>query len=328
MQVLVTGGAGYIGSHACKELALQGFTPITFDNFSRGHRWAVRYGPLEEGDLLDRDRLDQVFRNNTIEAVLHFAAFALVGESVQKPEMYYRNNFVGSLNLIEAMVAHSIPALVFSSTCATYGVPATPTIREDHPQVPINPYGQSKLMVEQALRDFGQAHNLRSVALRYFNAAGSDAQGELGEEHDPETHLIPNVMRAALGELDHLTVFGQDYPTPDGTCIRDYIHVSDLATAHIQALKRLAQGQPLQRAYNLGTGQGLSVREIIDGVEAISGRPVPLQIGPRRPGDPPRLVAEASLAYTELEWRPQFSQLENILKTSWGWHSTHPSKTP
>ena len=320
MRVLVTGGAGYIGSHTCKALERRGHLPITFDNLSRGHAWAVRFGPLEEGDLQDRSALEDVMRRHQVEAVLHFAAFALVGESVLDPAMYYRNNLVGSLNLIEAMCAAGVKDLVVSSTCATYGVPDTPTIAEDHPQRPINPYGRSKLMVERMLSDFASSHSLRSVCLRYFNAAGADAEGELGEEHDPETHLIPNVMLAALGRSPSLKVFGEDYPTPDGTCLRDYVHVSDLATAHISALEKLVEGAPLRPAYNLGTGQGLSVRQIIQGVERVSGRSVPLEFSARRPGDPPRLVAQAVLALTDLDWQPRHSDLRTILETAWNWH--------
>lgn len=323
MKILVTGGAGYIGSHTCKELVSQGHTPITFDSLARGHRWAVRYGPFEEGELSDRARIEEVLRAHEIEAVLHFAAYALVGESVSNPGLYYQNNFIGSLNLVEAMCNVGVKRLVFSSTCATYGIPNTPVLAEDHPQSPINPYGESKLMVEKMLRDFRQSHGLQSVALRYFNAAGADVESEIGEDHDPETHLIPCVMLSLLGKMPPLTIFGEDYPTPDGTCIRDYIHVKDLARAHILALEKLMSGVPMAPAYNLGTGQGISVRQIIDGVETLTGKKVPLSVGPRRAGDPPQLVADPSLAFKDLGWKAEHSELKNLLETAWGWHCKH-----
>jgi len=252
MRLLVTGGAGYIGSHTCKALAASGHLPITYDNLVYGHPWAVRWGPLEIGDLADRQRLDQVIQHYRPEGVIHFAAYAYVGESVKDPGKYYRNNVAGSLSLLEAMRDHGIPYLVFSSTCATYGVPERIPIPESHPQRPINPYGQSKLMVEQILQDFQVAHGIRSISLRYFNAAGADPDGEIGEAHDPETHLIPLVLEVAGGQRPHITVFGEDYDTPDGTCIRDYIHVTDLAQAHVLAVEALASGRPVPASLQPG----------------------------------------------------------------------------
>jgi UDP-arabinose 4-epimerase len=318
MNILVTGGAGYIGSHACKALARAGYTPISYDNLVYGHRWAVRWGPFEEGDILDRARLDVVLERYRPAAVLHFAAYAYVGESVQDPGKYYRNNVAGTLTLLEAIRDHGIDKLIFSSTCATYGIPERVPIREDHPQRPINPYGASKLMIERMLQDFDTAHGLRSVSLRYFNAAGADPDGEIGEAHDPETHLIPLVLDAAAGRRPAITVYGDDYDTPDGTCIRDYIHVSDLADAHVLSLRALENGAATT-AYNLGNGQGFSVREVIAAAEAVSARRVPVEIGARRPGDPARLVGEAARAHELLGWQPRFTQLDSILTTAWKW---------
>lgn len=318
MNILVTGGAGYIGSHACKALALAGYTPISYDNLVYGHRWAVRWGPLEEGDIADRARLDAVIERYRPAAVMHFAAYAYVGESVQDPGKYYRNNVAGTLTLLEAMRDHGIDKLIFSSTCATYGIPESVPIREDHPQRPINPYGASKLMIERMLQDFETAHGLHSIALRYFNAAGADPDGEIGEAHDPETHLIPLVLDAAAGRRPAITVYGDDYDTPDGTCIRDYIHVSDLADAHVLALRALENGAATT-AYNLGNGQGFSVHEVIAAAEAVSARRVPVEIGVRRSGDPARLVGEATRAHESLGWQPRFTQLDSILTTAWKW---------
>ncbi len=317
--VLVTGGAGYIGSHTCKALSLEGYLPVTYDNLVYGHDWAVKWGPFERGDILDRGRLDDVIRHHKPEAVVHFAAFAYVGELVVDPGKYYRNNVLGSLTLIEAARDHGIPHFVFSSTCAIYGVPDLLPIREDARQDPINPYGASKQMVERILRDFGAAHNIRSVALRYFNAAGADLDNETGEFHDPETHLIPLVLDAASGRRPHVTIFGTDYPTPDGTCIRDYIHVSDLGAAHVKALQALERGSP-SLACNLGNGRGFSVREVIDTVERITGLSVPVKLGDRRPGDPARLISDASRARTELGWNPQIAELDQIIGSAWAWH--------
>jgi len=325
MRILVSGGAGYIGSHTCKALAQAGYTPITFDNLVYGHTWAVRWGPFEEGDISDRSRLDDVIVRYQPSAIMHFAAYAYVGESVQNPGKYYRNNVAGSLTLLEAARDHGIDKLIFSSTCATYGVPKTVPIREDHPQRPINPYGTSKLMIERILQDFDQAHGLRSISLRYFNAAGADPDGEIGEAHDPETHLIPLVLDAAAGIRPAIQVFGGAYDTPDGTCVRDYIHVTDLADAHVLALRAL-EGGAATSAYNLGNGQGFSVREVIAAAEAVTGLSVPFEIGPRRPGDPARLVGDATLAKAELGWQPRFGELNEVLETAWRWHQKHDLK--
>lgn len=317
--VIVTGGAGYVGAHACKALAAAGYLPVVYDNLVYGHEQAVRWGPFERGDIADRQRLDDVFERHRPLAVMHFAAFAYVGESVTDPGKYYRNNVGGSLSLAEAMVRNGIDKMVFSSTCATYGEPSTVPITEDEPQQPINPYGKSKLVVEQMFADFEVAHGLRSVPLRYFNAAGASPDGEIGERHDPETHLIPLALDAAAGKGPALTVFGEDYPTADGTCIRDFIHVGDLADAHVRALDYLAGGGAT-RAFNLGTGSGVSVRQILDAVERVTGRPVPHAIGPRRPGDPPMLVADLSRACSELGWQPRLSDIDKIIATAWDWH--------
>jgi UDP-arabinose 4-epimerase len=317
-KVLVTGGAGYIGSHACKALAQAGHRPITYDNLVYGHHWAVQWGPFEQGDIADRERLDQVMGEYRPDAVMHFAAFAYVGESVGDPGKYYRNNVAGTLTLLEAMRDHGVGKIIFSSTCATYGEPTLVPIRESEPQSPVNPYGWSKLMVERMLQDFGRAHGLRSAALRYFNAAGADPAGEIGEEHHPETHLIPLVLDAALGRRPQITVFGDDYDTPDGTCIRDYIHVTDLAAAHVLALGSLDEQEGFS-AYNLGNGAGYSVREVIDTSRRITGREIPLVVGPRRPGDPPVLVGDASRAKQELGWKPRYADLSTIVDTAWRW---------
>ena len=317
--VLVTGGAGYIGSHACKALAAHGYLPVTFDNLVYGHEEAVRWGPLERGDTADRERLDSVIARHRPAAVMHFAAFAYVGESVTDPGKYYRNNVAGTLSLLEAMRDHGLGRLVFSSTCATYGHPDQVPIVESCPQRPINPYGMSKLMVEAMLSDFDRAHGLRSIALRYFNAAGADPDGEIGECHDPETHLIPLALDSAAGKGGPLTIFGDDYDTPDGTCVRDYVHVSDLAEAHVLALEALAGGAASD-AFNLGTGSGHSVREVLAAVGTATGNPVPHSIGPRRPGDPPVLVSGGAKARDQLGWTPRFSDLDTIVRTAHAWH--------
>ncbi len=317
--VLVTGGAGYIGSQTCKALSRAGYQPIVLDNLVYGHEWAVRWGPLAVGDIGDRACLDAVIARYRPQAVIHFAAFAYVGESVRDPGRYYRNNVAGTLSLLEALRDHGIHHLIFSSTCAIYGIPDQLPITEDHPQCPINPYGASKLMVERMLGDFAQAHGLNWVALRYFNAAGADPEGELGEDHHPETHLIPLAIRAALGQGPELQVFGDDYPTPDGSCIRDYIHVADLAEAHVLALAYLRAGGE-SGTLNLGTGRGHSVFEVIAAVERLAGCAVPRSIGPRRPGDPPVLYADASRARDQLGWRPRYPELETIIDHAWRWH--------
>jgi UDP-arabinose 4-epimerase len=320
MRVLVTGGAGYIGSHTAKTLKAAGHEPIVLDNLIYGHTWAVQWGPFEQGDLADMAFLRSVFDRHAIDAVIHFAANAYVGESMTDPSKYFRNNTFNTLNLLDTMVARGVKRMVFSSTCATYGDPQRIPIDESHPQAPVNPYGESKLFVERILHWYGKAYDLRSVALRYFNASGADPDGEVGEDHDPETHLIPLVIEAALGRRPPVGVFGSDYPTPDGTAIRDYIHVMDLADAHVQALAYLAGGGP-STAINLGTGHGHSVREVIQTVEQVGGSPVPSTISPRRAGDPPQLVADARRAKDVLGWTPQYPDLRTIIEHAWGWHT-------
>ena len=317
--VLVTGGAGYIGSHACKALARAGYMPVTYDSLVTGHEWAVKWGALERGDILDRARLDQVIAQYKPGAIMHFAAFASVGKSVTEPGKYYRNNVVGSLMLLEAARDHGINQFVFSSTCATYGIPKGMPIREDTPQQPINPYGASKLVVERMLADFGAVHDLRSIVLRYFNAAGADLDGEIGEDHDPETHLIPLVLEVAAGRRQYITIFGNDYDTPDGTCVRDYVHVSDLADAHVKALGRLRQGAGSD-VFNLGNGRGFSVRQVIDRAERVTSRPIAVRIGDRRAGDPATLISDAGKASAELGWRPHIAGLDQIIGSAWCWH--------
>ncbi|MEX0677523.1 MAG: UDP-glucose 4-epimerase GalE [Pirellulales bacterium] len=322
MNVLVTGGAGYVGSHAVRWLARAGHDVWVYDNLSRGHGQAVPEGRLIEGQLSDRPRLVAAMRERRIEAVMHFAALAYVGESVTEPAQYYQNNVAGSLNLLEAMREAGLGRIVFSSTTATYGVPQRVPITEEEPQRPINPYGFSKLVVEHALADYANAYGLGYAALRYFNAAGASPDGDLGEDHDPETHLIPIVLAVALGQRPHVTVFGDDYPTPDGTCIRDYIHVDDLASAHVLALEKLEPGQGLH--LNLGTGRGDSVNEVIEACRRVTGHAIPSRAGSRRPGDPPELVADATKAQKVLTWRPQYTDVESIIRTAWKWHSSHP----
>ncbi len=317
MRVLVTGGAGYIGSHACKALAAAGHVPVTFDNLRSGHRSAVRWGPFEHGDIADTPRLVEALRQHEIAAVMHFAALAYVGESVARPDLYYRSNVGGTISLLDAMKACDVTTLVFSSTCATFGVASAGAIAEDMPQRPVNPYGSSKLFVEQVIRDYSAAFGVSAVMLRYFNAAGADAELETGEDHDPETHLIPLVLHAAIDPARRITIFGTDYDTPDGTCVRDYIHVSDLADAHVLALAKIAPGTV--RAYNLGTGAGTSVHEIIARARTVTGRPIGVDIAARRAGDPPRLVADPALAHRELGWRARRSDLDTILASAWAW---------
>ncbi|MDS4042014.1 MAG: UDP-glucose 4-epimerase GalE [Candidatus Competibacter sp.] len=318
--ILVTGGAGYIGSHACKALARAGYLPVVYDNLVYGHEWAVKWGPLERGDLLDGTRLAEVIARYRPAAAIHFAAYAYVGESVSDPAKYYGNNVGGTLSLLAALRAGGVERLVFSSTCATYGVPERLPIDESHPQRPVNPYGHSKWMIEQVLRDYAQAYELRSIVLRYFNAAGSDPDGEIGEDHTPETHLIPLVLRAARDPNAPVSIHGTDYPTPDGTCIRDYIHVTDLADAHLRALAALEKGAETA-AYNLGTGRGHSVREIVAAARRVTGREIAVVEGPRRPGDPPELVADATRAGIELGWIPGFTEIDDIIETAWRWES-------
>jgi UDP-glucose 4-epimerase len=318
--VLVVGGAGYIGSHAVRELARQGRHPVTFDNLVYGHRDAGTAGVFEHGDRGDAARLNELFARHRIRAVMHFAAYAFVGESVTDPAKYWRNNLAAPLVLLDAMRSHGVDAFIFSSTCATYGEPEAVPLPETHPQRPINPYGRSKLALEQVLADYGRAYGLRSIVFRYFNAAGADPEGGLGERHDPETHLIPLVFEAILSGRP-LKVFGDDYPTPDGTCVRDYIHVTDLARAHLLGLDRLLEGHP-GGAYNLGNGSGYSVREVIACVEQVTGRKVPFEVAPRRAGDPAVLVGTSEKARTELGWKPAFARLEQIVETAWRFHES------
>lgn len=319
--VLVTGGAGFIGSATCKALARAGYLPVAYDNLSRGHRWAVKWGPLEAFDLQDADALRSVMRAYRPIAVLHFAAYAYVGESTGAPELYFQNNVVNSLTLLDAMRQCGVDSIVFSSSCATYGVPVEERLSEDHPQNPINPYGESKRAVESALHWYGLAHGLKWTALRYFNAAGADPDGEVGEDHSPETHLIPLAIEAGLGLRPQVDIFGTDYETPDGTAIRDYVHVADLADAHVRALEYLTRGGR-SRAFNLGTGRGYSVREVVSAVEDATGSSGIARSGPRRPGDPPLLVADATAAGDVLGWRPRISDLKTIVGTALDWHTT------
>lgn len=317
MKILVTGGAGYIGSHVCKALAAKGFEPIAFDNLSRGNRWAVKWGPLEEGALADTDRLRKVLARHRPAAVMHFAAYAYVAESVERPLLYYRNNVGGSESLLSAVVAtHAVP-VVFSSTCATYGIPERTPIAEDHPQCPINPYGFSKLAVERMLTDLDRANGLRSVSLRYFNAAGADPDGDIGEAHDPEPHLIPRVLAAARDGTP-VTVYGDDYDTPDGTCVRDYIHVADIADAHVRALDFLLSGGS-SCALNLANAQGYSVMDVIEAARRVSGKSIAVEVLERRPGDPPVLVGAADRARALLGWTPKRSALELQIADAWSW---------
>ncbi len=327
MNVLVTGGAGYIGSHTAKELARAGHCPVTYDNLSTGHRWAVRWGPFVEGDVADRGLLVETLRRHSIAVVIHFAGSAYVGESMDSPEAYFENNAVNSLRLLSAMREAGCRDIIFSSSCAAYGMPKRPLISERHPLHPINPYGESKLFVERALHWYKLAYGIHWVALRYFNAAGADPEGEIGEVHRPETHLIPQVIQAALGQGPAVEVWGSDYPTPDGTAVRDYVHVMDLAGAHIGAMAYLQRGGG-SAAMNLGIGRGCSVREVIGAVDRLAGRPLPWKDGPRRPGDPPILVARSTLARRMLGWKPQYADIDAIVRTAWNWHAAHPPDVP
>lgn len=318
--ILVAGGAGYIGSHACKLLERQGYHPVVLDNLVRGHRWAAKWGTFVEADLADRQVVKQVLLAHRIRVVLHFAAYAYVGESVHEPGKYYRNNVANTLSLLEAMVEAGADRIIFSSTCATYGEPRSLPIVEEHPQDPINPYGRTKLVVEGMLRDFETGHGIRHVNLRYFNAAGADPDGEVGEDHDPETHLIPLVLDVAQGKRPHISMFGSDYPTRDGSCVRDYIHVVDLADAHLLAMDHLLSGGA-SRSFNLGNGLGHSVREVVETARRVTGRPIPLVEEPRRPGDPATLVGGSNRIRTELGWKPRYADLATIVETAWKWHT-------
>ena len=322
MNILVTGGAGYVGSHAARRLDRTGHQVWVYDNLSAGHREASLPGRLIEGHLHNRDLLADVLRSHQIEAVMHFAALALVGESVSDPARYHENNVVGSHHLLEAMRSAGVGRIIFSSTTATYGQPQRVPITEDESQQPINPYGFTKLVVERMLADYARAYGFGYAALRYFNAAGASPDGDLGEDHDPESHLIPIVLQVALGQREQVTIFGDDYPTPDGTCIRDYVHVDDLATAHLKSLEQLRPGRGV--GLNLGTGRGHSVREVIDACRRVSDRHIEAVIGPRRPGDPPQLVADSRLAQGQLGWTPRYTTIESIVETAWNWHASHP----
>ncbi|MBA84716.1 MAG: UDP-glucose 4-epimerase GalE [Rhodobacteraceae bacterium] len=319
--VLVTGGAGYIGSHACKALKAAGFTPVTFDNLVTGWQDAVKFGPFEKGDLLDRARLDQVFAQYQPVAVMHFAALSQVGESMSNPGKYWLNNTGGSLNLIEAAAEACCLNFVFSSTCATYGEQDNVVLNEDSVQLPINAYGGSKRAIEDMLRDFDASHGMKSVIFRYFNVAGGDPEAEVGEFHRPETHLIPLILDAIDGKRDALTIFGTDYDTPDGTCIRDYVHVCDLVDAHVLGVDWLKAGKG-SRVFNLGTGSGFSVREVMDAAAAVTGRKVPYTEGPRRAGDCTKLVSGSTRAEEELGWRPKRSTLDLMIADAWRWHQS------
>ena len=322
MRVFVTGGAGYVGSHALRALLEAGHEPVVYDNLSEGHRQAVGDCRLIEGDLAEEQAVLSALKETGAEAVMHFAASAYVGESVDSPEKYYFNNVANTLKLLRAMRTAGVERLVFSGSCAVYGVPDEVPIPEDAPVRPVSPYGRTKATCEWILADYARAYGLRYASLRYFNAAGAHPDASIGEDHDPETHLIPLVIMAALGSKDGVSIFGTDYPTPDGTCIRDYVHVTDLARAHVLALEALDERAVM--VYNLGTGRGYSVREVISAVRQVSGRDFPVKEAVRRPGDPPQLVASTGRIREELGWQPRFPDLTDIVATAWNWHSTHP----
>jgi UDP-arabinose 4-epimerase len=318
--ILVVGGAGYIGSHVCKELHKNGYLPVCYDNLIYGHTRAVKWGPLEIGDIGDGKRLDEVMVKYRPQGVVHLAAFAYVGESVTEPSKYYVNNVAGTISLLDAMRRNNCGRIVFSSTCAVYGIPSTVPITEKQPLAPVNPYGATKMMVERIMADYRQAYGLGYVALRYFNAAGADPEAEIGESHDPETHLIPLALDVAAGLRSELVVFGDDYPTPDKTCIRDYIHVTDLARAHVLALKRLESDAGFSRPINLGTGKGNSVLEIINAGDEVTGKKIKYRIAPRRAGDPPALVADPSEALKILNWKAEYTDIKQVIRHAWNFH--------
>jgi UDP-glucose 4-epimerase len=317
--ILIAGGAGYIGSHANKILNKRGLKTVVYDNLSSGHREFAKWGKFVFGDLADKDQLRLCFKNYPVEAVMHYCGFCDAEESIDCPSEYYRNNLVNTLNLLDVMVEYGVKYFIFSSTCATYGNQLQIPITEDHPQQPINPYGRSKLMVEQVLKDFDVSYGIRYVCLRYFNAAGADPEGEIGEWHEPENHLIPLALQAAAGEREHIGIYGTDYDTPDGTCIRDYIHVNDLAAAHLSALEYLKQGQPSEK-FNLGNGKGFSVKEVLNEVRRITGKNIVALETIRRAGDPPILIGNSQKALKILKWQPVNSSIENIIQTAWNWH--------
>jgi UDP-glucose-4-epimerase GalE len=316
--ILVTGGAGYIGSHVGKELRRKGYRPLIYDNLSTGHRWAIREEEFVEGDLGDQGHVQEILHKEHPLAVMHFAASALVEESVERPEIYFRNNVINSLNLLEAMLACEVKYFIFSSSAAVYGNPRHVPIAEDHPLIPINPYGEGKVFVERALRWHEEAHGLRHISLRYFNAAGADPEGGLGEDHNPETHLIPRILDVALGKRTFIEIYGIDYDTPDGTCVRDYVHVTDLAQAHILALEALLNGNP-SHVYNVGNQRGFSVREVVACARMVTNHPIPVRESSRRQGDPPVLIASSEMIIKELSWKPQYGNLEVIVETAWRW---------
>lgn len=323
-KILVVGGAGYIGSHCLHELRSRGFDTLSYDNLSEGHRAAVQDTPLIEGDLSDGAKLDQLFSEHDIRAVFHFAAHCYVGESCENPEKYYFNNVANTLVLLRSMIQNNVKRFIFSSTAATFGNPVQDVINESHPQEPINPYGRTKLMIEHILRDYHEAYGLEYVALRYFNAAGAAEDGSIGEDHEPETHLIPLVLKVALGQRDDIKIFGDDYNTPDGTCVRDYIHIIDLAAAHIAGLSYL-EGGGESGAFNLGNGKGYSVREVIETSERVVGASIKSETTGRRAGDPDTLIADYSRAREVLGWTQDYGDLETIIRTAWAWHQSHPN---
>ena len=324
MSILITGGAGYIGSQTAKSLSRAGFEPVAYDNLSTGNRWAIQWGPLVEADLCDHRALREALKKYNVTSAIHFAAHAYVGESVREPRRYFENNVVNTLHFLHALLDAGIHHVVFSSSCAVYGVPERIPIGESHPKLPVNPYGDSKLFIERVLDWYGSAYGLRWAALRYFNAAGADSSGDLGEVHNPETHLVPRLIEATLGRLKSVEIYGVDYPTEDGTAVRDYVHVQDLAEAHVAALQYLLSGGESFSA-NLGTGHGVSVREAITAVERVSGVAIDAKTAPRREGDPPVLIADPTSAERILGWRPRFSSLDNIVKSAWDWHRRLPS---
>ena len=324
LNILVVGGAGYIGSHMVKRLGAAGAEVVTLDNLVSGHRDAVLGGEFVHGDIADRGLLERLFASRRFDAVMHFASHIEVGESVRQPAKYYRNNVANTLTLLEAMIAAKVERFIFSSTAAIFGKPEYTPIDEHHPRAPINPYGRTKNMIEQVLADLDHAHGLRAVCLRYFNAAGADPTGVLGERHDPESHLIPLTLQAASGRRPSIAVFGTDYDTPDGTCIRDYVHVQDLADAHVLAVEALLSGQRRDGTFNVGLGHGFSVKEVLDTVDEVVGTPLNRELAPRRAGDPPRLVADATRIREELGFKPQFTDLKDIVQTAWNWHKGHP----
>lgn len=323
VKVLITGGAGYIGSHTAKLLENSGYGVVIYDNFSRGHREAVQGMRVVEGDTTDKEKMVRTLKSYSIGAVMHFAAHSQVDEAVNKPSLYYHNNVIGGLTLLEAVLEGGVEFFVFSSSAAVYGEPLETPVKEEHPINTANPYGETKAVLEKALQSYGEAYGLKTVSLRYFNAAGAAEDGKLGEDHDPETHLIPLVLKTLLGQKQELTVFGNNYPTADGTAVRDYIHVEDLARAHLLALERLTQGN-VSAVYNLGNGKGYSVMDVIRTAEAVTGKKVNFEIGPRRTGDPAALVASAEKAIRELGWQPHYARLEKIIESAWRWHSNNP----